>query len=113
MFYWPGDPADPVVLDAGEYRGIQYVILDRHTHPCCYIACRDKETVDRYCHGGVTYSGKCVPGLEDGTMGTCWLGWDYCHAFDRTATRRFGKSWTTEELVKEVHEVIDKVLGDG
>ena len=105
--------AKPVVLDFGEYRGIKYMIVSRHTHPCAYIEL-GKKYAGIGCHGGVTYSGRGVPGFEEITSGTHWIGWDYAHSWDFMASIPWlgGKKWTTEEMVAEVQSVIDEVLDD-
>lgn len=112
MIYSDGDLRCPSVLDFGEYRGIKYIILNRHMFPCSYIAADAEygEVVDRYCHYGVAYSGNRVPGVES-TKGPNWFGWDYGHWGDymKLSIASDGKKWTTEELIQEVHGVIDKV----
>ena len=110
MTYRLANGGAPVVLDFGEYRSIKYMIVSRHEYPCSYIEL-GKEYEGISCHGGVTYSGRGVPGFEDVTRSTHWIGWDYAHFGDYIAFMpgHGGKRWSTEELVKEVHEVIDRV----
>lgn len=114
MIYRHANGDAPVALDFGEYRGIKYMIVSWHDHPCSYIEL-GKEYSNISCHGGVTYSGRGVPGFEDATRRTHWIGWDYAHFGDFTAFCRHGKTWTTEELIAEVKAVIDNVqetIGD-
>lgn len=111
MIYRNANGAPPFILDSGMYRGIRYLIVSRHEYPCAYIEVGE-EYAGIDCHGGVTYSGRGVPGFEGITKGTHWIGWDYAHGGDFTAFSRYGKTWTTEEMVAEARAAIDEVLDD-
>ncbi len=119
MIYRLANGDTPVVLDFGGYRGIKYMIVSRHEYPCSYIGVGVElmGTVSEYCHGGATYSAGHVPGFEEVTRGTHWIGWDYAHYGDYIAFMpgHGGKRWATEELIAEVWAVIDRVkeaMGD-
>ena len=112
MIYSP-DYDHVEILEASEYKGIRYVIVNRGTHPCAYIAADKKcrEFVDESCHGGVTYNGDGIPGI-DGAGVFYWLGWDYGHLSDYMPAGNMEgrKRWTTAEIKEEVEQVIDKLF---
>lgn len=97
------------ILVSYVYRGVPFMVVKWYyfpwdVTPCAYIAVDKKhmETVDRYCHGGVTYSDRYVPEVPH-TEGRHWLGWDYSHRDDFLEPR------TVEKIVEEVKAVIDRV----
>ena len=114
------------ILDKSIYKGYQYAIVSRGRFPCCYIALEkgdryyevEYEDIDIYCHGGFTYS-------EHGLISTpfftrifgeeFWvIGWDYAHASDYNASFPYLLSktcakWTTQEMLDEVHDVIEQL----
>lgn len=99
------------VLDHDVYRGVEYYIVNRGSWPCAYInVLKDKkEKVDSLCHGGVSWHDRYIPGI-DKAKGKYWLGWDYGHSGDYTVFglhMTMGKVWHTDEILKEVREVID------
>lgn len=116
------------LLDAGMYKGIEYLIVSYGTHPCAYIKVprdhkyfgADYNEVPLYVHGGLTYGGDLAylnaniePIINNADY---WLGWDYAHAGDFTGYYLiFGgpllmneKKWTTDEVFKQVIQAIDE-----
>lgn len=119
------------ILDRGFYNNYQYAIISYGSHPCCYVAL---EKEDRYyeieydnikltCHGSFTYS---EHGLFNMPFFTrifreeFWvIGWDYAHAGDYIGYIEHSmrshnllarcKKWTTQEMLDEVHNVIDQL----
>lgn len=109
------------ILDSGIYKGFKYVILNLGYHPTAYV--ENKIGVDDYTadelddisvHGGFTYLGQRMSADGDDTE---YLGWDYGHYGDYSLTdelmpislRINGKKWTTQEILDEVHTVIDQL----
>ena len=102
------------------------VLNIRGSHPCAYIqfpeiekieSCdntwfRNGEDPDDWfdVHGGFTFLGTMKLNGLDGL----WLGWDYAHSGDYSewGLHDMGfdeKKWTTEEIVKEAREAIERV----
>lgn len=112
----------PEILDKGEYRGVEYVVISLGTHPTAYVKNIIKVsdyTDERFCgiyvHGGVTYLGDAYwTDLECKIPDTKYLGWDYAHAGDYVGWHDHctGEDikWTTEEIVVECKRVIDQLL---
>jgi hypothetical protein len=119
----------PIVLDCGEYIGYSWCVVSYGTHPCSYIGLPEDSVMNEElsdsvnCHGGVTYFEKDFPVSSkeiDSLKNRCGvLGYDYAHSCDYMgyfADEPFlGDSfhgtikYTTEELVKEVKEVIEDI----
>ena len=109
----PGKADRGEILAEGEYRGFSWCIVSYGTHPCAYVGIPKGHRLYgmRYtmiecdgAHGGLTYSERGRP------IGDCWnIGWDYAHAGDYTAVFPYGRKWTTEEILKHVHCVIDSI----
>ena len=120
------------ILDSGNYRNLQYIIVSHGTHPCCYVALpkwhkfynQPYERIDSYVsgiHGGLTYGSFGLKGIFDNE--SYWvIGWDYAHygdylgyydlLVDRSEVEKY-KKWTTLELIAEVKKVIDELLTQG
>lgn len=108
------------VLSKGTYSGYNYVIINRGTHPCCYVqlpedhpwAFHHHDTIPVECHGGLNYSGKSLQ-LSDNSINTdgWWIGWCYDTPDDYTGRSRNTdlKMWTTDELELECHNVISQI----
>lgn len=105
------------ILDHGTYKGFEYVISSYGTHPCAYVGIPEGNAfynkdwtegeIDIDCHWGINYSRKGIHGL----MQDKWvLGWDYAHVGDYLGYGFDGKKWTTEEILNEVHDVIDQII---
>lgn len=110
------------VLAWGAYKGYEYLIVSRGTHPCAYVSVPewntffgtveddDMDILD--VHGGVTYSKETVStdfGFFKGAG--WWIGWDYAHLGDYygfTSTLE-GKKWTTEEIMGDVKTAIENL----
>lgn len=109
----------PEVLAAGTYKGTDYYILNLGTHPCAYVDVTSTpldgvsyENIDIECHGGLTYSREYLATVDKEGW---FIGWDYghyddymgcfCSPIDEICT----KKWTTEEILREVKEVIDQL----
>lgn len=94
------------LLYAGEYKGIEFAILNLGTHPTAYIKLNglsaDDERLDDICvHGGFTFSGKAYWDERDEDM---WLGWDYAYCWDYFGWYDSGlgeetKKWTTRNIL--------------
>lgn len=131
MIYGPREQSE--VLCHEVYKGLDYGIINRGTHPCCYVECTDvlldrinkipdDETyflIEPYekandlatVHGGFTFFGP----LHRLNSKKNYLGWDYAHYGDRVAGYGgyggcSGKEWTTEELVRACKDCIDELL---
>lgn len=115
------------LLDAGLYKGIEYLIISYGMHPCAYIKVPrdhkyygvDYNKVPLYVHGGLTY-GDNLSYLNDDiepiiNNSDYWLGWDYAHegdfvGYDLALNLPFksnDKKWTTDEILKQVIQAID------
>ena len=113
------------ILDDGNYKGYNYVIVNYGMHPCAYIEIpkghrfyeKDYEEIDLDCHGGLTFSD-----FRDFGFGEkYYIGWDYAHLGDYIGARSFpsfneyaggtDKRWTTAEILDEVREVIEQIEG--
>lgn len=122
MRYASSRLACPKVLAEGLYKGLQYCITTIGTHPCAYVGIPkghalygkhyDKSVLNHIsalAHGGLTYSERSIP-----LKGLWNLGWDYAHYGDyRPGISEDGRKWTTEEILENVHEVIDLIIGEG
>ena len=112
------------VLERGKYKGYEFEIISYGTHPCAYVCVpvghpfyeKPYDEVDVDCHWGLTYS-------QRGTDGKWWIGWDYAHCDDYGGMSLLyasmgyafddnGKKWTTDEILKEVFEVIDQLIAE-
>ena len=75
-------------------------------HPYCGLDCGAMDVV---CHGGLSYDQQRKDGF--------WIGWDYGHCDDYCGTdlmipkdwRVGGKKWTTQEIIKEIENVINQL----
>lgn len=97
------------VLANGTFKGYEFVILSYGTHPCAYIGIpkghrfynRMEYEIPIDCHGNLTYADFGIHGhMKDKYV----IGWDYNHVCDQF------RRWTTEEILEEVHEVIDQIV---
>jgi hypothetical protein len=109
------------LLDEGQLNGIKWKIVSLGTHPTAYVGIpkshvyfgKDYDEVNINCHGGLTYSKSWILNLLD-EIDVWWFGWDYAHYDDYTEFgRRYNqnplKKWTTEEIKKEVMDVIKQM----
>ena len=120
------------ILYEGEYKGYYFYIVSYGIHPCAYIEIpknhrwfgrdyNDEELENIECHGGLTYSDNLhhVLGKEKAN-GRWFIGWDYGHLGDfegfylddrfEYGVLKNDKKWTTEEIYKEVCDVIDQIV---
>lgn len=116
------------ILDEGTYNNYHYMIVSYGTHPCAYVELpKDHKWYGKHydyipikCHGSLTYSsdsGVVFPDDHPNHRDGFWIGWDYSHYDDYYPFNtifddlRFisGKKWTTEEILEEVHNVIDQL----
>lgn len=80
------------------------------------VFCWDGETASMdvifNVHGGITYSAKDLVYNPIMIEDVWWIGWDYSHAgdyfgyFDKDEQRSKDKKWTTEEIKREVMDLI-------
>ena len=115
------------ILDKGNYKGYDYAIVSFGTHPCSYVFLpkwnkfygKDYQEINNYfedglCHCGLTFSEWDLH--FNPLSNNCWVvGWDYSHCEDfngsyigESAFENW-KKWTTEELIEEMKQVIDKL----
>lgn len=108
------------------------VLNIRGSHPCAYIQFPEIEKIESYddtwfkngedpddwfdVHGGFTFLGTLERhGIDGLGLDGLWLGWDYAHAGDyfesglHFGMEDYEKKWTTEEIVKEAREAIERV----
>ena len=121
------------VLDRSFYNNYQYAIINYGSHPCCYIALEkgdiyyevEYDNIGIDCHGGFTYSehGLIYVGCNPEKIilpEELWvIGWDYGHTWDYNALfinevaeppfLNKCKKWTTQEMLDEVHNVIEQL----
>lgn len=106
------------VVEEGEYKGVKYAILNLGTHPTAYVEnivyandWNDYKLLDDVIvHGGFTYCD--LPHWKD-EKDAVYLGWDYAHLGDYMGyDGEFGDGmkWTYEEILDDVHSVIDQLL---
>ena len=90
--------------------GYRFMILCGPTSLCAYLGApldHPLSKIDNYealpldCHGGLTYAGDGVRGVEKGYY---WWGWDYSHCGDRAfyelewGRRSDETEWTVEQV---------------
>ena len=110
------------LLEYNTYKGYNYAVVSQGVIPCGYVEIppnhpyfgRNYDKCNIYCHGGLTFAGKLNDNLNLPTN-TFWLGWDYgrcgdlagyMFAYSDVVT---GKGYTTEDVIKECHYVIDQL----
>lgn len=110
------------ILHSGTYKGYNFHIISYGTHPCAYVEIpklnSSKSEFDECisCHGGVTYTGDLSHVLVPKNPNHWFIGWDYAHSGDYVCSPfpskydKYDKKWTTEEILKEVTEVIDQII---
>ena len=92
------DMSTPEILDEGHYKQYHYAIVSLGSHPCAYVELPENhqfyekfyDDIPIECHGGLTYSSITFQ----------------------------GRTWSTEEILSEVKQVIDQLCemdlgGDG
>lgn len=120
------------------YRGVEFVIMSLGTHPTAYVGITkdnplygkdysDDDFPLLSCNGGITYTEPSIRNEDGKSVGMYkwWIGCDYNHCWDYNPklaedfelfsidfTGYSHKKWTTEEIYKEVKEVIDEILGE-
>lgn len=116
-----------VIIENSKYKGYEYYIVSYGSHPCCYviphITFNSEEAYKIDVHGGITWNERFLPGklaMEAKKYGLIQvLGWDYNHLGDRHLTPAYlpsvldnpdDKMWTYEELLNDVHNVIDQII---
>ncbi len=119
------------VLAEGKYKNYQFYILNLGTHPTAYVEIPKtsklyKKTcyelydngIDIEVHGGLSYSNNCL-NLDTDKKEGWFIGWDYAHYDDYDgceimyplSLQSGGKKWTTKEILEEVFNVIDQIIG--
>lgn len=106
-------------IAAGTYKNFDYYVLNLHTHPTAYVDVTDSPLnevfyvdIDISCHGGFTYSASTLKTVDKKGW---FIGWDYAHYGDyvcgaETYLNYYDKKWTTEEIVEECKNVINKIV---
>ena len=112
------------VLSRDFYKGYDYLVVSYGTHPCAYVALREGqpfyhaslcEDVHVQCHGGCTFAQWGHGKFFNHTYKV--IGWDYGHYDDFSGSSiKWGtewnarsKKWTTEEMVQECRDVIERL----
>lgn len=113
------------ILDEGYIHGYRYCVVSLGSHPCAYVTIPKEhpcyglgyEKIYVTCHGGLTYSGKGIGfGSDRLYPDAFWIGWDYAHFGDRMEFPGYscpGKTWTTDEILKEIDRVVYQLAGIG
>lgn len=130
MKYYPVTESElrenPQILDNRFYKGYEYYIVNRGTHPTAYIKLpkTDKfygwgyddlsEVID--VHGGFTY---CSDKLSlDGSIGNWFIGWDYAHYMDYTGfeilegndyNHESNEKHSTFKILEDVIDVVNQL----
>lgn len=91
--------------------GFHFYVLSMGTHPTAYIEVpKDfKKTKDLGIE--ITYDSAY---LNVGTIiyqNSRFIGWDYAGPADYVERAHDGKKWTTEEIIRECVDVIEKIFG--
>ena len=111
------------ILDQGNYRNYDYVIVSHGIHPCAYIRIpqghrfydKDMNDVNLSVHGGITFTGPlAISGINENDF---YVGWDYAHCGDYAGYNKLydisptekDKIWTTSELLDDVKNAIDQL----
>lgn len=115
MVYKP-ERCDAELLACDTYKGYDYYVVSRGTHPCAYVDIKNygkainADTID--CHGGITYSESTLDAADhDGWF----IGWndahysDYLGCYRDPPDTRTYRRWTTAEMVAECKRVIDQI----
>lgn len=114
------DPVGTIYIDRWD-EGVRFVVLRGPSALCAYIgvpvghplAGHSYNDLPVNAHGGLTYAGSGVTGLED--AGLYWYGWDYGHAGDRLlfsldsrfSTLHMGdEEWTPSAVDSDSWEVL-------
>ena len=123
--YEKGQPA--FVLNRGEYKGYEFLVISLGRHPCGYVCLTEEnkyfgkfyDEIPIECHGGLTYSEPKISFLEWSDKYKCmvrtsiedkWIiGWDYAHYGDYTVFDRYGDKHTTQEITEECKSVINQL----
>ncbi len=115
------DISTPEMLDEGHYKQYHYAILSLGSHPCAYVEIPENhkyfgvhyDHISLNCHGGLTYSALgLLPKAHPEHKKGYWIGWDYAHYTDYTFYSSItfqGRTWSTEEILSEVKQVIDQL----
>lgn len=115
MVYKP-ERCDAELLACDTYKGFDYYVVSRGTHPCAYVDIKNYSKAinvdDIDCHGGITYFESTLDAADhDGWF----IGWDYAHCFDYFGCYRDApntkmyRRWATAEMVAECKRVIDQI----
>lgn len=122
------DVEEDILVD-GSYLGYRYLIISRGQFPCAYIVLESwhpcymerYDSLDILCHGDLSYSEFGLRGLNRTHVvsNEFWvIGWDYAHLNDfhgglceygKAFAYLQGKKWTTQEMLDEVHSVIEQL----
>lgn len=116
------------IIENSKYKGYEYYIVSYGSHPCCYVlphkTIGDNDVINIEVHGGITWNDRCLPAklkivAQRSEFLNQVLGWDYTHLGDRHLTPAGlpsilddpdDKMWTYEELLDDVHKVIDQII---
>ena len=82
-------------------------------HPCAYLKVKkipeDIEMLDVPCNWWITFNNEITEDTKWNWWRFTewfWIGWDYAHCDDYMRILWRGKKWATEEILKEVEDVI-------
>ncbi len=95
------------------YKGYHFYILSMGTHPTAYVEVAKKKKIPNDLKVEITYDESY---LNVGTIdyqNSRFIGWDYAHVGDYIeGINTEGKKYSTEEIVNDCIDVIDKLIGD-
>lgn len=103
------------ILATDIYNNHEYLVITYGTHPCAYIRAdkltpKQIETIDKNCHGGISFPLQKFEGNNIKNLDGKWIGWDYAHFGDYVGYGdREGKIYNTKEIINEVKSIIDKL----
>lgn len=114
---------DRLILHEGNIDGYNFWIISYGSHPCAYVELPqthpyygkcdcDAYDLDINVHGGITFGNYGLGSII--SQDKFLLGWDYNHYNDYNCRDELyrlasGKKWTTEEIYKDVQNVIKQL----
>lgn len=117
------NPKQLKILANGDYKGLQYIIINRGgDYPCAYVENTwEYDENDPYfenmpCHCGITFHSSLVHLKKDNPnakgLEKNYIGWDYGHLWDYKycLPDEDDEKWTTEKVFKDVKKVINYIL---
>ena len=91
-----------------DIKSIKNLFREKDSKQRIGINLKQVDYINENWHGGITFSKKSMGGNLKNVEGK-WIGWDYAHFDDYTDYFPYGKKYTTEEIVREIKSIIDKL----